>query len=282
MANNKIILGAEVLIDLTNATVTAEDMASGVVAYGADGAAVEGSVDIFNSDVSVGGTNLENQSIYHSDYTVGDYSGRNILATANATKKMILDEGTKIQILLTKTDLGTASTADVADGVTFSSKEGVQLTGTAPIGGGSAVNSGTISGTSASTEQTIDTGFTDLKSFSIVKTNYTSEATGLKEATIIDGTIMATSASSSWGSYVTMADASSSVTVNGGVVTISGGGSYSSQGLQGDYIWIAVEASATDIANTQNALSAMGVESTDNYNDNLSTLSELGVTNEIS
>ncbi len=49
MANNKIILGAEVLIDLTNATVTAEDMASGVVAYGADGAAVEGSVDIFNS-----------------------------------------------------------------------------------------------------------------------------------------------------------------------------------------------------------------------------------------
>lgn len=225
MANNKVILGTETLIDLTDATATASDIASGVKAYGADGEIIEGNITVYADSETAGSANFESGVVYHEDYTIGSVSGRAFYIGATATKRMILEIGSKILTTFTRGDLGNATADDVTAGKTFSSTVGVNITGT------KASNvTGSLTAASYSDTTEIDTGLTEIATFNLVKTNYSSSSYGCKMISIIGSVKYGMSKSS----YL-VADMTN-ISVSGGIVTITGG-SYT--GLQGEYEWIA-------------------------------------------
>jgi len=80
MANNqyvnKVEFGNNILIDLTNDTVAAGSMLSGVTAHDASGATITGSIATkANSNVAVNGTTIEVASGYYASAVSKDIPG---------------------------------------------------------------------------------------------------------------------------------------------------------------------------------------------------------------
>ena len=52
MAISKVVYGGKTLIDITNSTVTADNLADGAIAYGANGERIVGTAKISNEDLN--------------------------------------------------------------------------------------------------------------------------------------------------------------------------------------------------------------------------------------
>ena len=109
--------------DTSDATVTAGDMASGVVAYGKDGK-VTGSTAVIRS-----GDNFDPGNF---SATVSKFSGPYLrMSDTNKKGKWILDTGAVVRLVTSFSNFGNATAADVAKGKTFTSAAGLKVTGTA-------------------------------------------------------------------------------------------------------------------------------------------------------
>lgn len=107
-----------VLVDLTSDTVTANDLAEGITAHGANGELVTGVVSVGSPSINY-----------------GEVSYNAILETftmkSEAAKDAIVRAGTDVIATAKGENFGNAKETDVAKGKTFTSINGLKLTGTA-------------------------------------------------------------------------------------------------------------------------------------------------------
>lgn len=105
--------------DTSDATVTAGDMAEGVVAYGASGKVT--------GDVIVLGNGCGSEGILNEVA----YIGTGLSVNASFKSSMLLRPSGAMFVAIPGSDLGDATAADVAKGKTFTSAAGLKVTGTA-------------------------------------------------------------------------------------------------------------------------------------------------------
>lgn len=111
--------------DTSDATVTAGDMASGVIGYGKNGK-VTGNVDTIKSTSSAIWKN--------SEVTFVNGGEEFQFLRQNTFGDKLFRKGSKIALRAMSSNFGTATAADVAKGKTFTSASGLKVAGTAEIG----------------------------------------------------------------------------------------------------------------------------------------------------
>ena len=124
MAVNKVVYGTTVLVDLTEDTVNASDLAKGITAHGANGELVTG--------------NLKENNLYSDSTTVDEYItalNNYVKLSGEAKNDTIIRQGTVYSLLAKQSEFGDALASDVAKGKTFTSAAGLKLTGTMESGG---------------------------------------------------------------------------------------------------------------------------------------------------
>lgn len=109
--------------DTSDATVTAGDMASGVVAYGKNGK-VTGSTAVISS-----GGNFDPGYFSATVSKLSDTYLR--MSDTNKMGKRIIDNGAVVRLMTSLSKFGNATAADVAKGKTFTSAAGLKVVGTA-------------------------------------------------------------------------------------------------------------------------------------------------------
>lgn len=214
--------GGTVLPTLTN-PATASDLAEGKELIDGSGNVVTGSVPVYDEEL-----------ICEFDDTYSDGSVISLSAILGADS--LIRNNTTIWIDAPSAVFGNATPEDVRAGVTFTSENGLTVKGTAQMGGGYAIKSGTT------TSRTINTGLSDIEQFFMYKETQT--GTGLIR---LHYTKAATSRmyASAWSTQnygtKTITNATGGVSVSGGTVTIS-----ATQATQGaltsnvTYKWIAI------------------------------------------
>lgn len=113
-----------VLVDLTSDTVTANDLAEGITAHGANGELVTG--------------NLKENKLHSNSTTVGKYitaSNNYVKLSGEAKYDTIIRQGTIYSLLAKQSEFGDALASDVAKGKTFTSADGFKITGKMESGG---------------------------------------------------------------------------------------------------------------------------------------------------
>ena len=124
MAVNKVVYGTTVLVDLTEDTVNASDLAKGITAHGANGELVTG--------------NLKENNLHSNSTTVGKYvtaSNNYVKLSGEAKYDTIIRQGTIYSLLAKQSEFGDALASDVAKGKTFTSADGFKITGKMESGG---------------------------------------------------------------------------------------------------------------------------------------------------
>lgn len=116
--------------DTSDATVTAGDMAYGVVAYGASGK-VTGSTAVISS-----GGNFDPGYFSATVSKLSDTYLR--MSDTNKMGKRIIDNGAVVRLMTPLSKFGNATAADVAKGKTFTSAAGFNVVGTASSSSGSS------------------------------------------------------------------------------------------------------------------------------------------------
>lgn len=130
------IAGITTGVNTSDATVTAADVASGVIAYGKDGK-VTGTVTTVKSGSTRG---------YAAD-TIGFLSNR-VFLSKTLPADVLLRSGAIVQMRQQSSSFGDAAAGDVRSGKTFTSAAGLKVTGTLEAG---AANSIKFSGNQAVT-----------------------------------------------------------------------------------------------------------------------------------
>ena len=113
-----------VLVDLTSDTVTANDLAKGITAHGANGELVTG--------------NLKENNLHSNSTTVDKYitaSNNYVKLSGEAKYDTIIRQGTVYSLLAKQSEFGDALASDVAKGKTFTSADGFKITGKMESGG---------------------------------------------------------------------------------------------------------------------------------------------------
>lgn len=108
--------------DTSDATVTAGDMAYGVVAYGKNG-------QVYGATPTIDGTSEKALG----DSTVGFHGGLEKIQLAKRIPRlgMLFREGSTVILRASPSEFGNATAADVAKGKTFTSAAGLKVVGTA-------------------------------------------------------------------------------------------------------------------------------------------------------
>lgn len=114
--------------DTSDATVTASDLANGVIAYGKNGKVTDNVITIAANATYLPGPPTNN--------TVGTMSS-GIYTQAIASERL-LKNGSYIKTIVNPAHFGNATAADVAAGKTFTSVAGLKVTGTASSSGGTS------------------------------------------------------------------------------------------------------------------------------------------------
>ena len=124
MAVNKVVYGTTVLVDLTEDTVNASDLAKGITAHGANGELVTG--------------NLKENNLHSDSTTVDEYItalNNYVKLSGEAKNDTIIRQGTVYSLLAKQSEFGDALASDVAKGKTFTSADGFKITGKMESGG---------------------------------------------------------------------------------------------------------------------------------------------------
>lgn len=116
---NQVIVNGETILDLTNDTVTANDLAEGVTAHDSSGALVNGNL----SEIEVFENNPTLKFIREGPFTF-------LKCYPIVRKDCIIRKTSKPSVLLDSSDFGDATAADVIKGKTFTSENGLKITGT--------------------------------------------------------------------------------------------------------------------------------------------------------
>lgn len=220
--------GGTVLPTLTN-PATSADMAEGKQLIDGSGKVVTGSVRAFTLDDD-GEVYLERNGIEHFP------SEGYISPWCELEEDVLIRKSVWVYINIPLSDYGNATPEDVRAGVTFTSENGLAIEGTAQMGGGYAIKSGTT------TSRTINTGLSDVEQFfmyketqtgtGLIRLHYTKSATSRMYASAWS--------TNNYGSK-TITNGTGGVTVSGGTVTIS-----ATQATQGaltsnvTYKWVAI------------------------------------------
>lgn len=149
----------------TTGTATASDIAEGQTAW-VNGEQITGELEETSGTYSVGsGGTL-------SYFPATDLVKALFQVSKTHTGDILIRTGTKVTISIDGDTLGDATTDDVLEGVTFTSKNGKKLTGTyvpPTTTSGKQIVSGTVSGTNI-----IETGLSSIEMLFIYKTSYSS------------------------------------------------------------------------------------------------------------
>lgn len=142
MSVNKVEYAGKVLLDLTEDTVTADMMESGAKAHDKTGALITGSIPV-NSRL-IGAVKEEDvkYSKEHTDFGTFDYININPRIYPSDKQEQIILRGDQQRCNMNISALffGNASPSEVKKGVTFTSLNGLKITGTADMSGGTSDN----------------------------------------------------------------------------------------------------------------------------------------------
>ena len=116
---NQVIVNGETILDLTNDAVTANDLAEGVTAHDSSGALVNGNL----SEIEVFENNPTLKFIREGPFTF-------LKCYPIVRKDCIIRKTSKPSVLLDSNNFGDATAADVIKGKTFTSENGLKITGT--------------------------------------------------------------------------------------------------------------------------------------------------------
>lgn len=220
----------------TDSTATAENIESGYTAY-VKGEQITGSLEAgVQANLLANSTTYSNEgSVKYSTSTgTSDINSPNCFTVSYKNKsKRIAKVNDKISANVRASLFGNATVNDVVKGKTFSSENGLKLTGTYEgSSGGLVMKSGTT------TSATIETGLSSIKMLVIYTDSFSS--TGFIQGTYVadEGRIHYTYCSS-YSSYMKICEvtASTSCTVDGGTFTLN----TSHELISGKtYNWIAV------------------------------------------
>ena len=138
---NQVIVNGETILDLTADTVTEKDLVEGVTAHGKSGAPITGTVKnatYVDNNLDDRGINYGNNEPSLKFYAAGrafpfNHEPACVYATctlSGGSRKLICDQATTMTAKIPSRLFGNASAADVVAGKTFTSHNGVKLTGT--------------------------------------------------------------------------------------------------------------------------------------------------------
>lgn len=116
---NQVIVNGETILDLINDTATANDLAEGVTAHDSSGALVNGNL----SEIEVFENNPTLKFIREGPFTF-------LKCYPIVRKDCIIRKTSKPSVLLDSNNFGDATAADVIKGKTFTSENGLKITGT--------------------------------------------------------------------------------------------------------------------------------------------------------
>lgn len=123
---NQVIVNGETILDLTNDTVTANDLAKGVTAHDKSGTAITGTVE-------VGHPTTKSSDVY-AEFNETPIPGGSIYKSLSLTGKntddVLMRKGTNYTVSLESSNFGNATASDVAKGKTFTSQTGLKQVGT--------------------------------------------------------------------------------------------------------------------------------------------------------
>ena len=138
---NQVIVNGETILDLTSDTVTEKDLVEGVTAHDKSGAPITGAVKnvtFIDNNLDKRGVNYGNNEPSLKFYAAGrafpyNYEPACVYATctlSGGNRKLICDRATTMTAKIPSRLFGDATVSDVVAGKTFTSQDGVKLTGT--------------------------------------------------------------------------------------------------------------------------------------------------------
>lgn len=142
MTVNKVEYAGKVLLDLTEDTVTADMMESGVKAHDKTGALITGSIPV-NDMLTYAAINESDLDCIKTHTSYGELCVVTInsnIYPKNEEKMILKGQEQRCKISIIANYFGSASPADVRKGITFTSKNGLKVTGTADMSGGISNN----------------------------------------------------------------------------------------------------------------------------------------------
>lgn len=148
---NKVVVNGETILDLTQDTVTPATLAKGATAHDKSGAKITGTLsgydtsdatvtarDVVSPKVAYGASGKVNgtmanyrSGVFTLDNTRLSVGGRNLNIKGDPPRAMAIDMNTTVQASTALSNFGNATAADVAKGKTFTSAAGLKVAGTA-------------------------------------------------------------------------------------------------------------------------------------------------------
>ena len=122
-----------VLVDLTGDTVTADMLAKGITAHGADGENINGVIEEIKSNSTLAGSKsfADSSGVVIKTSTDVSTGEKSLVTEYNAKKDALIRKGCSLTAYVAFDKFGDAVASDVAKGKTFTSASGLKVKGTA-------------------------------------------------------------------------------------------------------------------------------------------------------